>query len=321
MLCLGEKGKGDTFMFRATCSCDAQRILGFGDEPGVVPGQQLLWIQATDQPPHDYFSEYSAEDLRILKTKWLDPTYHAKKTDGILSLFPWVHDLPCKITNGRGSRCKEFGLHNGARCWLRALSLNSSDLERVRQSDGAELVLGQLPDAIWIESEMDLKKQVPGVPKNWFPLTPMTNMWSLDKDENIEITRRGYALVPDFASTIHSATGRTLTSAIGDFGNFDEKPSYAAAMRGYIGMSRVQNADGLLISRPFPWKLFMQGVQPFPDLLLKTLKEDATMNELFAECSLIDKALQDLRKSSSPLWLRNVVNIECQKCGVQKAIM
>ena len=71
-----------------------------------------------------------------------------------------------------------------------------------------------------------------------------------------------------------------MESEIADLGNFDDKPSFQAAMRGYIALSRVTNADGVLIARPFPWKLFSQGTQPFPSLLLETLETDTSMTKL-----------------------------------------
>ena len=271
-----------------------------------ISRQQLIWIQAEDQPPHEHFAEYSAEQLQLLKEKWLKPTYHARKTDGILSLMPCVYDMPCKITSGKGNHCKEYGLHNGSRCRLKAIAFSAEDIARVDDNNESEIVLQKLPEALWVQSEQPLKKQVPGAPQDWFPLTPINNVWSLDKDECIEITRRGFALVPDFASTIHSATGRTLQSAICDFGAFDEKPSDAAAMRGYIGMSRVTDAEGLLIARPLPWKLFSQDAHPFPQLLLKVLQEDMTIGEIMLECERIAQQCKEDRKKDSKLWLRNL---------------
>ena len=139
----------------------------------------------------------------------------------------------------------------------------------------------KLPSCIYVEVEQGLKVQVEGLPKNWFPMTPSTCVWSLDSEENVEIVRKGFPMVPDFSCTIHLATGRTIKSEIGDLGGFEDRPSHRAAMEAYIGLSRTTDAEGILITRPFPPKLFQQGPQPFPTYLMDVLqgKKDFDWNE------------------------------------------
>ena len=43
-----------------------------------------------------------------------------------------------------------------------------------------EVILTELPQALWVELEAGTKKQIPNVPPNWFPLTPVSNVWCLD---------------------------------------------------------------------------------------------------------------------------------------------
>ena len=112
-----------------------------------------MWVQAEDSPPHEYFGDYSIEQLQTLKEKWLQPSYHSRKTDGILSLFPCVFDMPCKVTSGKGTHFKEYGLHNGCRCCLKAVSLHAEDEARLRANGDDEVVLEHLPEALWIEVE------------------------------------------------------------------------------------------------------------------------------------------------------------------------
>ena len=79
-------------------------------------------------------------------------------------------------------------------------------------------------------------------------------------------------------------------------------------------MSRVTDAEGLLLARPLPWKLFQQGPQLFPSLLMDILKEDVSKDHDFAECSRVDAAQRVLRLKESKLWLRNTEGLQCQKC-------
>ena len=123
-----------------------------------------------------------------------------------------------------------------------------------------EIVLKHLPPLVWVELDEDMKKQFPGAPShNWFPLRPVVNNWMLDASENIEIARKGFAAVPDFSSTIHVATGRTLESCIADLGGYADVPSFPAMMRNYIALSRVRDKESILIARPFSPLLFEQG--------------------------------------------------------------
>ena len=88
--------------------------------------------------------------------------------------------MPCKITSGKGARFKEYGLHNGSRCYLRAVSLHEEDAVRLQGNEDDEVVLDHLPQALWMEVESGLKQQVPGAPTNWSPgLTPSDGATSL----------------------------------------------------------------------------------------------------------------------------------------------
>ena len=104
-------------------------------------------------------------------------------------------------------------------------------------------------------------------------MKPTETYWTLDSDEHIEIARRGFPLVPNFSTTIDGATGHTLKTSITDLGDFGNVPSYHAAMRGYIALSRVTSADNMLLARSFNPMLFRLGPQPFPSLLFRALGE------------------------------------------------
>ena len=146
----------------------------------------------------------------------------------------------------------------------------------------------------------------------WFPMKAIMIGWSLDQEARIEISRKGFPIVPDFSSTIHGATGRTLKAAIADLGGFDEKPNSAGAMRGYIGLSRTTDAEGLIISRLFSPQLFAQGPQPFPSLLMQRLQGEVTEDEVIRKCDIIEQERTMNNKASSKLLLKNM-RWDCSK--------
>ena len=118
--------------------------------------------------------------------------------------------------------------------------------------------------------EKGLKEPCPIHPEDWFPMRPVETYWSLDADDHIEIARRAFPLVPNFSITVDGATGQTLNSGIADLGEFGSLPSYRAAMRCYIALSRVTDADSILLARTFSPLLFRQGPQPFSLVIISS---------------------------------------------------
>ena len=78
---------------------------------------------------------------------------------------------------------------------------------------------------IFVEMELKNFPQYEDVPPHWVPIPPTSTEWYLDHAESIQIKRRGFALSPDFSSTIHSATGRTLVSCVPDLNPIEVAPN------------------------------------------------------------------------------------------------
>ena len=146
---------------------------------------------------------------------------------------------------------KDHGVAKGALIRLKAWDLHEEDLEGMKKCVDDEIVLKHMPTTLFFELiEGTLKADWPDLPPKWFPLKAETCTWSLDSASNIHISRRGFALVPDFSTTIHSATGRTLTSSIVDLEDFSAKPNPSATMKAYIALSRlVRNLMATMINR------------------------------------------------------------------------
>ena len=133
----------------------------------------------------------------------------------------------------------------------------------------------------------------------------------------IEIARKGFAAVPDFSSTIHVPTERSLKAVLPDLGGLPEPATFSVSMRGYIALSRALDADGVLIARPFAPTLFQQGPQPFATLLLAELQGNKT--RLFKLETLPERwaAAQELVTTASKKKLVDTM-WECGLCGRQR---
>ena len=272
---------------------------------------QLFWIQATDTPPSWFASGFSKSELQNLKMKWLK--YHARKTEGVLSLLPCCLDMPYRVTHSHGREFKEYGVHNGTECVLKSWQLHEADMESLKDNTEGEVVLQYLPTTLYVQMTTPLKKPYPGLPHQWFPMRGVVSYWTLDAEENIDISRRGFPLVPNFSTTIHSATGRTMNSSIVDLGDIGSYPSFDAAMRGYIALSRVRAAHHILLAQPFSPMLFRQGTQPFPSLLLEALRGNVASEEVAAQCAAARAKRRgvQLLKSENTRWL-------CSACQREK---
>ena len=64
------------------------------------------------------------------------------------------------------------------------------------------------PDATWTIGKL---------PKGVYALQAKPRMWTVNKFTGIKARRRGFTLVPDFASTPHMVQSATLNAALADF--------------------------------------------------------------------------------------------------------
>ena len=81
-----------------------QRALNFARSTNAAS----FWIQATDAPPNWFASGFSKEELLQQKKKWL--RYHARKTEGILSLLLCCYDMAFRVTDSSGPEFKKYGM-------------------------------------------------------------------------------------------------------------------------------------------------------------------------------------------------------------------
>jgi len=214
--------------------------------------------------------------------------------------------MPFVVKHSGGPEYKKYGIHNGSRCRLKEWYLDEQDYKTIQEQTTEEfIILSTMPKILFIELENDLKEPYPGLPKRWFPMKPVETYWTLDTDEHIEIARRGFPLVPNFSTTVDGATGQTLKSSIADLGDFGSVPSYHAAMRGYIALSRVTAAHNMLIARSFSPLLFKLGPQPFPSLLFKALNgemDNLTEQEFVEICRETEKNSKTTNLLKDALW-------------------
>jgi len=252
--------------------------------------QQLLWVQAEDYLDDPHFANLTQEEKKERKSKWFNSKFHLRRTGCIPTLLPLCYDLPLRVMHGnyggQSAELKAHGVYNQARCRLRGWELHEIDAVRLIDSPESEVILLHLPRRLFVEMEDKRFPRWKQLPNNWVPLPVSTITWSLDPnpENKIPISRRGFGVIPDFSTTIHSATGRTLTASVPSLDGITDLPNGQRAMRGYIAVSRAEDAEGLVIAEPFAPTLFKQGPAPFPTLLMEVLEGRVKSTELEEKC-------------------------------------
>ena len=113
-----------------------------------------------------------------------------------------------------------------------------------------EYLIDHLPLVIYVhypEATWKIGNLPPGV----YPLTPRTRSWKVSKYTGIAARRKGYTLLPDFASTAHMIQGSTLDAAFADLLDAASKVSLPAQIAAIVCLSRVKLLRGIVVLQPF----------------------------------------------------------------------
>ena len=104
----------------------------------------------------------------------------------------------------------------------------------MKEAKDSNIVLLDLPKVLFVEMLTPMEKQYEGLGTNVFPMRPLQTCWHLDRECTVEIWRKGFPLVPNFSSTVDSATGQTLRAAVPDLGDEYCPPSHTGATSLYL---------------------------------------------------------------------------------------
>jgi hypothetical protein len=148
--------------------------------------------------------------------------------------------------------------------------MSSQNLPPTTDSGEARF-LRYLPDVIFVEFE-DVDWQIKGFDRGVLPIFPEDHEWVISKKTKSAVSRRGFRLLPDFASTAFMVQGASLPAALADCGDVNAPGSTRSLVNAYVILSRVKRAHGLALLRAFSPELFNTGVAPGPHCLMKFLR-------------------------------------------------
>ena len=128
-----------------------------------------------------------------------------------------------------------------------------------------------MPQLVYLKFEDAAWQVHPSLPKGIWPLHPVYRTWNLTNTGE-RVRRKGFTLVPDYASTAFMKQGETLPAEIGDCGDIFTAPHMTESLTAYVMLSRITRIDTLLLTRAFSPDLFRLGPSPGPACLLKLLR-------------------------------------------------
>jgi len=145
----------------------------------------------------------------------------------------------------------------------------------------------------------------PGVVK----LLPRNVTWYLDKEHQVPVHRRGFAVASAFSGTSHSFAGASLEAAWIDCLPWSAQPDKEAQLCGYMALSRLSHIDDLFLTEAHSPHLFCQGDHHGPQLLLKYQTREIDESQLQAEWA----AARPPKKKKAPKWPESLPLL-CRGC-------
>ena len=126
-----------------------------------------------------------------------------------------------------------------------------------------------------------------------YPLTPVSRTWLVNKRTRVKVRRRGFFIVPDFASTACMIQGQSLEASFPDVvhNEFTEKPTEDLQVNAYVMLSRAKFLEKTWIMQAFSQALFTQGPPKGPHILMRKLRGEIGADDVIsAWCAACDAA-------------------------------
>ncbi|CAK9031745.1 unnamed protein product [Durusdinium trenchii] len=241
----------------------------------ALEGKTLLWVVAQDQPLFHMDTDDIFEQ-RARRENWLQR--HDQATGGIVGLLPLLRGMPVRITQTLPD-LKQFGLFKNTRGTLWNWTLHPTDRQGIAQSPAPDIVLQDLPVALYVQIADATWTQHRDLPPGVAILRPVVQQWQLETHGKATIARRGFPVACDFSGTAHSFMGSTLPACTLDLGMWDSTPSREAQLSGYMCLSRVKQISDLCIAQPFSPNLFTNGDLIGPQTLLDFHRQNLTLEQ------------------------------------------
>ena len=174
-----------------------------------------------------------------------------------------------KIARGRDIHGKEVVILKHTPCEIHACDLHAGGSVL---TEGSERMLSYLPRVLYLKFPGAEWQVHAGLGIGVSPLRPVRREWTLNSASKAKVSRHGFTVVPDYASTGFMMQGATLAAEIAECGDIFSIPGLTEVLATYVILSRVKNANLLLLLRAFCPLMFRMGAPPGPACLLELLR-------------------------------------------------
>ena len=190
------------------------RALEHAKRGGDTP-EQVLWIQAKDTPLKPQDLGRTQEQIDKKRERFLQ--LHDQKTQGIPGLLLVYMNAPVRLTEKIKLSSEIIALkHTSGK--IVGWELHAGDSQETTEF---QRVLNYTPKVLYVQFP-EVRWRLSGLPQGVLPVQPVQRTWLLNKATGVQITREGFTLVNDFASTAFMTQGETLEAMIADCGDLWE---------------------------------------------------------------------------------------------------
>ena len=184
-------------------------------------------------------------------------------------MFPLYYKMRVRV-NEKITKGKHMTILKHTSCVVVGWRLDPAD---ERGDNHAERLLHHLPRCILLYFPGATWQVHPDLPVGVYPLKPVTRQWILNEESGAKVDRKGFFIVPDYASTGFMIQGTSLDHGLAECGDILSTPGLSETLTTYVILSRLRRAHGLLLLRAFSPFLFRMGCPPGPQCLLKLLRQ------------------------------------------------
>ena len=228
--------------------------------------RDILWVASEDK-----ISNLTGAHKRLQQREHREEEFvhfHDQKTAGIPGLLPLFSGMKARLTEnvarGRDSFGTKVNIPTHGSCTVHSWDISTDACEKTPES---KKLLNCMPKVIYLKFENATWQVSASLPKGIWPLHPVYRTWELPR-RGVMVHRKGFTLVPDYASTAFMKQGETLPAEIADCGDLFATPGITESLTAYVMLSRLRRVDALLLTRTFTPNLFRFGPSPGPACLL-----------------------------------------------------
>ena len=203
--------------------------------------------------------------------------FNDMKTNGNPGLLPVFLGMKVRVTSkiadGSDAQKRPIKILKHTSCTICGWEKHPADEEMQK---GSQRILNYMPTIIFLKFENADWKVHRNLDKGVWPLWPVKRQWIVNKSTGTTAIRKGFTLVPDYASTAFMMQGETLKAAIAECGDIFAETNIDEVLTTYVILSCVKRACNLLLLHAFSPNLFRMGSPPGPACLIKHLKHRLT---------------------------------------------